>query len=89
MFYQKQKSNFLLIFLFEHEVALAFDDSEMGLLNLPIEPPIIIHTACTSRSLATTEHLITQSDTRGSNWYCQRKIAESSFHKGPIDLNIS
>src|SRR5271169_2888865 len=30
--------------LFEHEGAMAFDDSEMGCLNPKIEPPIVIHT---------------------------------------------
>ena len=30
--------------LFEYEGAVAFDDSEMGLLNPEIEPPVIIHT---------------------------------------------
>ena len=30
--------------LFEFEGAIAFDDSEMGLLNPEIEPPVVIHT---------------------------------------------
>jgi hypothetical protein len=30
--------------LFEYEAAIAFDDSEMGLLRPEIEPPVIIHT---------------------------------------------
>ena len=30
--------------LFEYEGAIAFDDSEMGMLKPEIEPPIVIHT---------------------------------------------
>ena len=30
--------------LFEHEAAIAFDESEMGLLDPSIEPPVVIHT---------------------------------------------
>jgi len=30
--------------LFEYEAAIAFDESEMGLLNPSIEPPVVIHT---------------------------------------------
>jgi hypothetical protein len=30
--------------LYEYEGAVAFDDSEMGLLNPEIEPPVVIHT---------------------------------------------
>ena len=30
--------------LFEHEGAIAFDESEMGLLDPSIEPPVVIHT---------------------------------------------
>jgi hypothetical protein len=30
--------------LYEYEGAVAFDDSEIGLLNPEIEPPVVIHT---------------------------------------------
>src|SRR5947207_6630528 len=30
--------------LFEYEAAIAFDESEMGLLDPTIEPPVVIHT---------------------------------------------
>ena len=39
----KERSLFEAI-LFEHEGAVAFDDSEMGLLSDDIEPPVKIHT---------------------------------------------
>jgi hypothetical protein len=38
-----EKSLFIDI-LFEYEGAIAFDESEMGLLNPEIEPPVVIHT---------------------------------------------
>jgi len=40
---EAEKQLFINI-LFEYEGAIAFDDSEMGLLNPEIEPPVVIHT---------------------------------------------
>ena len=38
------KKQFFIDILFEYEVAIPFDESEMGLLDPSIEPPVIIHT---------------------------------------------
>ena len=40
---EKEKQIFINI-LYEYEGAIAFDDSEMGLLDSAIEPPMVIHT---------------------------------------------
>src|SRR5437762_7394206 len=43
LLWEGEKQLFIDI-LFEHEGAIAFDDSEMGLLKPEIEPPVVIHT---------------------------------------------
>jgi hypothetical protein len=43
LLWESEKQLFVDI-LFEFEAAIAFDDSEMGLLKPEIEPPIVIHT---------------------------------------------
>ena len=54
----KEEKQLFIDILFEHEGAIAFDDSEMGLLNPEIEPPVKIHTVPHS-PLATTEPPVT------------------------------
>ena len=43
-FLTKEEKQLFIDILFEFERAIAFEDSEMGLLNPAIEPPIYIHT---------------------------------------------
>jgi len=43
-FLSERERQIFMDILFEFEGAIAFDDSEMGLLNPAIEPPIVIHT---------------------------------------------
>src|SRR5438046_2988851 len=38
------EKQFFIDILFEYEVIIAFDESEMGLLDPSIEPPVVIHT---------------------------------------------
>jgi hypothetical protein len=40
----KEERQLFINILFEYEGAIAFDDSEMGLLSPEIEPPVKIHT---------------------------------------------
>ena len=43
-FLSDQEKQIFIDILFQFEGAIAFDDSEMGLLNPAIEPPVVIHT---------------------------------------------
>jgi len=43
-FLTKEEKQMFVDILFEYEGAIAFDDSEMGLLDPAIEPPVVIHT---------------------------------------------
>lgn len=43
-FLSKAEKQLFIDILFDHEGAVAFDDSEMGLLHPDIEPPVTIHT---------------------------------------------
>ena len=43
-FLSDQEKQLFIDILFEFEGAIAFDDSEMGLLDSSIEPPVVIHT---------------------------------------------
>jgi len=43
-FLSNAKKQLFVDILFEFEGAIAFDDSEMGLLSPEIEPPVVIHT---------------------------------------------
>jgi len=43
-FLSEAEKQLFIDILFEYEGAIAFDDSEMGLLNPEIEPPVVIHT---------------------------------------------
>jgi hypothetical protein len=43
-FLSKEEIQIFIDILFEFEGAIAFEDSEMGLLNPAIEPPAVIHT---------------------------------------------
>src|SRR5579859_382356 len=71
---EKEKALFVEI-LYDYEGAIAFDDSEMGVLNPEIEPPGG-HSYSTSRTLATTEFAASKGDGGESYRDCEGKTKD-------------